>query len=365
MTLSTGEQQRVGIARAVVYRPPILIADEPTGNLDPDLSLEVMQLFKRMNQVGVTVLIASHDRGLVEQFAARVFHLKAAIWRNQERPMASPTENRGAAARGKRGGIKAWVRDHVRVAVTSFGRLYRHAGTSLMTAAVIGISLSLPAALQVLVGNARAVSGSWEGAARISVYLKSSVSDADARALADTVAEMRAWRTCSTSAPDQALAEFKQLSGFADAVSVLDKNPLPAVLVVRPMDRSPDTAADLQHQLAGNPQVDQVRLDLQWLKRLTAILDIVRRAPDILAALLALAVIFVVGNTIRLEIGGRRTEIEVSKLLGATDSFIRRPFLYHGPGMASPAGSSPACWWGRCPRAGPRGSSGGPLWQRL
>ena len=77
ITLSTGEQQRVGIARAVVYRPPILIADEPTGNLDPDLSQEVMQLFRRMNQVGVTVLIASHDPGLVEQFASRVFNLKA------------------------------------------------------------------------------------------------------------------------------------------------------------------------------------------------------------------------------------------------------------------------------------------------
>ncbi|MGE5624904.1 MAG: cell division ATP-binding protein FtsE [Bacillota bacterium] len=77
ITLSTGEQQRVGIARAVVYRPPILIADEPTGNLDPELSLEVMQLFKRLNQVGVTVLIASHDRALVQQFAQRVFHLKA------------------------------------------------------------------------------------------------------------------------------------------------------------------------------------------------------------------------------------------------------------------------------------------------
>jgi cell division transport system ATP-binding protein len=77
MTLSTGEQQRVGIARAVVYRPSVLIADEPTGNLDPDLSQEVMKLFKRLNQVGTTVLIASHDRGLVEQFAPRVFNLKA------------------------------------------------------------------------------------------------------------------------------------------------------------------------------------------------------------------------------------------------------------------------------------------------
>jgi cell division transport system ATP-binding protein len=76
VTLSTGEQQRVGIARAVVYRPPILIADEPTGNLDHELSLEVMQLFRRLNQVGTTLLIASHDRGLVEQFGSRVLHLK-------------------------------------------------------------------------------------------------------------------------------------------------------------------------------------------------------------------------------------------------------------------------------------------------
>jgi len=243
--------------------------------------------------------------------------------------MASPADGRGANPE-KHGGLDAWMRDHARVAVTSLGRLYRHAGTSLMTAAVIGIALSLPAALQVLVGNARTVSGSWGGAARISVYLKAGVSDADGETLADTVRKMSGVAEVQYISSTEALAEFKKLSGFADAVSVLDKNPLPAVLVVRPVDASPEAAADLQHQLAGNPQVDQVRLDLQWLKRLTAILDIVRRVVDILAALLGLAVIFVVGNTIRLEIGGRRTEIEVSKLLGATDAFIRRPFLYHG-----------------------------------
>ncbi|MGE5624903.1 MAG: permease-like cell division protein FtsX [Bacillota bacterium] len=239
-------------------------------------------------------------------------------------------EARGAAAASARGGVKAWARDHVRVSLTSLGRLYRHGGTSLMTAAVIGIALSLPAALQVLVSNAKAVSGSWEGSARISLYLKTSVSDGDARALADTVRKMDGVADVQYIGADQALAEFKQLSGFGDAASALDKNPLPAVLVVRPTDGSPEAAAALEHQLAGNPAVDQVRLDLQWLKRLSAILDIVRRVTDILAGLLALAVILVVGNTIRLEIGGRRTEIEVSKLLGATDSFIRRPFLYHG-----------------------------------
>src|ERR1700749_2517700 len=209
--------------------------------------------------------------------------------------MASPTENRGAATE-KHGGPKAWLRDHLRVAVTSLGRLYRHAGTSFMTACVIRIALSLPAALQVLVGNARTVSGSWEGAARISVYLKSNVNDADAKALADTVRKMDGVADVQYISADQGLAEFNKRSGFSDAVSGLDKNPLPGVLVVRPTDADPDTAAALQHQLAGNPQVDQVRLDLQWLKRLTAILDIVRRVVDILAALLGLAVIFVVGN---------------------------------------------------------------------
>ena len=239
-------------------------------------------------------------------------------------------ETHGAASSAPRGGPRAWARDHLRVAVTSLGRLYRHLGTSLMTAAVIGIALSLPAALQVLVSNAKAVSGSWEGSARLSLYLKPGVSDADARALADTVRKMDGVADVQLISAAQALAEFKQLSGFGDAAAALDKNPLPAVIVVRPTDSSPDAAAALEHQLGANPSVDQVRLDVQWLKRLSAILDIVRRVTDILAGLLALAVILVVGNTIRLEIGGRRTEIEVSKLLGATDSFIRRPFLYHG-----------------------------------
>jgi cell division transport system permease protein len=246
--------------------------------------------------------------------------------------MANPQKDhspRGAGA-GSQSRLKAWLRDHLRVAVTSLGRLYRNAGTSLMTAAVIGISLSLPAAMQVLIGNAQTLSGSWEGAARISLYLKTGIGDADARALADKLRSTDGVADVQYISADQALAEFKQLSGFGDAMAVLDKNPIPAVLVIHPTDGSPEGAAALEHSLAGLPQVDQVRLDLQWLKRLSAILDIVRRVTEILAALLGLAVVLVVGNTIRLEIGGRRTEIEVSKLLGATDGFIRRPFLYHG-----------------------------------
>ncbi|HEV2109816.1 MAG TPA: permease-like cell division protein FtsX [Gammaproteobacteria bacterium] len=247
--------------------------------------------------------------------------------------MAKPQQERsprGADASARGGRFSAWLKDHARVAVTSLGRLYRNAGTSLMTAAVIGISLSLPAAMQVLIGNAQTLSGSWEGAARISLYLKTSISDADASALADKLRATPGVSDVQYISASQALAEFKQLSGFGDALAVLDKNPIPPVLVVHPTDGSPEGAATLEHSLAVLPGVDQVRLDLQWLERLSAILDIVKRVTGILAALLGLAVVLVVGNTIRLEIGGRRTEIEVSKLLGATDGFIRRPFLYHG-----------------------------------
>jgi cell division transport system permease protein len=237
---------------------------------------------------------------------------------------------RGAATSGQHGRMHGWLRDHARVCVTSLGRLYRNAGTSLMTAAVIGIALSLPAAMQVLVNNAGQVSGSWAGAARLSLFLKPTVSDADARALADQLRHTAGVADVHFINADQALAEFKQLSGFGDAAALLDKNPLPAVIVVRPVDTSPEQADNFKHQFAAMAPVAEVRLDLQWLRRLTAILDIIRRATDILAALLALAVVLVVGNTIRLEIGARRTEIEVSKLLGATDAFICRPFLYHG-----------------------------------
>jgi cell division transport system permease protein len=247
--------------------------------------------------------------------------------------MAGPRKEqapRGAAASGQHGLMQSWLRDHARVCVTSLGRLYRSAGTSLMTAAVIGIALSLPAAMQVLIANAGQVSGSWAGAGRLSLFLKPTVSDADARALAEQLRHSDGIADVQLISADQALAEFKQLSGFGDAATLLDKNPLPAVVVVRPIDPSPEQADSLKHQFAAMPAVAEVRLDLQWLRRLTAILDIIRRGTNILAALLALAVVLVVGNTIRLEIGARRTEIEVSKLLGATHAFIRRPFLYHG-----------------------------------
>jgi cell division transport system permease protein len=129
---------------------------------------------------------------------------------------------------------------------------------------------------------------------------------------------------------DQGLAEFKTYSGFGDALQALEGNPLPHVLHVTPREGSPQALQSLQHYFAAWPEVDLVQADAQWVMRLNAILEVLRRVLLILAVLLGAGVLAVIGNTIRLEIAGRRAEIEVTKLVGGSNAFVRRPFLYTG-----------------------------------
>ncbi len=226
----------------------------------------------------------------------------------------------------------AYLLHHRQMLAAGFGRLRRHPLATLMTVMVIGIALALPAGTLVLVSNAKSVSGTWQGAARISLFLKQNLSDSALQQLADRVRTYAGVASVKVITASQSLAEFQQHSGFGDTLSLLGNNPLPAVLVIRPANAytTPLAAQQLGQELGALPQVAEVRMDIQWLRRLQAMLDILHRAVLIIALLLALAVVLIVGNTIRLEIENRRTEIEVSKLLGATDAFIRRPFLYHG-----------------------------------
>ncbi|NOZ38304.1 MAG: cell division protein FtsX [Gammaproteobacteria bacterium] len=201
-----------------------------------------------------------------------------------------------------------------------------------MTAAVIGIALALPTGLHVLLQNAQQISGSWDGSAQISLFLKKSVSHRQALRLARQLRKRDEIAKVSYISREQALQEFQQQSGFGDALKALTKNPLPSVLIVQPAlaHSQPEQTAVLLEQLRRDIRVDVAQLDMQWLKRLYAIMDIVRRGLLVLAGLLALTVLLVVGNTIRLAIQNRRDEIVVIKLIGGTDAFIRRPFLYTG-----------------------------------
>jgi len=228
--------------------------------------------------------------------------------------------------------LQVYLLRHTQVALNSLGRLYRAPLASLMTAAVIGIALALPAGLYLLTGNLQQLSTRWDGAASLSLFLKHTAPEHQAQALRDKLLGWPEIEHIDLINPDQALSEFRELSGFGDALDALEENPLPAVLAVKPVAESTDSESisQLLERLRNLPEVDLAQLDLQWVKRFNAIVDIVQRSIWVMATLLGLAVLLITGNTIRLEIQSRREEIEVTKLIGATNAFIRRPFLYGG-----------------------------------
>lgn len=229
------------------------------------------------------------------------------------------------------GALSIWLTRHASTSLGALGRLSRQPFASLMIVLVIGVTLAIPAAINVIVKNAQSVSGSWDNALDFSVYLNLDLSVEDAETLASLLEQRADVDSVNLITSDAALAEFKQQSGFGDALDQLGNNPLPHALVVRP--GASNTSASLtllQEEISNLPEAELVQVDTEWVQRFHAILDIVRQAVTIGAALLGLAIVVIVGNTIRLDIENRREEIEVTKLIGASNAFVRRPFLWSG-----------------------------------
>ena len=228
--------------------------------------------------------------------------------------------------------MKQWLERQVQTFVGSLGRLWRKPFATLLTVLVIGIALALPACLHVLVQNVRAASGGWGNALDMSVYMKQSATLEQARQTGKRIRQRRDVAEVTLVPADEALKEFSRNSGFGEALEALKENPLPHALIVRPAEdfREPSVVANLQDELGKLPDVDLVQLDTEWVTRFNAILDVVRRVVFLAAGLFALGVLVIVGNTIRLDIENRREEIEVTKLVGGSDRFVRRPFLYNG-----------------------------------
>jgi cell division transport system permease protein len=201
---------------------------------------------------------------------------------------------------------------------------------SATTILVIAIALALPASLRVAVNNAAVLSESWQSVADFSVYLKLDVSADAARRTARTIEARDDVAAVTVIDRDAALAEFRERSGFGDALDALDGNPLPHSLLVRPESGVAGDVEALAKALRALPEVELVQIDTAWVTRLRAILALAGRFVDLAIVLVGFAVAVVVGNTIRLEINSRSVEIEVTKLVGGTDGFIRRPFLYLG-----------------------------------
>lgn len=225
-----------------------------------------------------------------------------------------------------------WLQRHAQMALFSLGRLVHLPLSTLMTSAVIGIALALPIGLHLLLNNLQQITGGWESGATISMFLKQEISDHQAEELAKELRLHQRIETIQMISKASALEEFRRLSGFGEALQTLHNNPLPALLVIQPKIAfsSPENAKHLVSELESRPEADIVQLDLQWVRRLQAITQIAQRGVWVLASLLGLAVLLIIGNTIRLEIQNRHAEIEISKLIGATNAFIRRPFLYTG-----------------------------------
>ena len=200
-----------------------------------------------------------------------------------------------------------------------------------MIVLVIAVTLALPAAISVVVKNARAVSSSWDNALDFSVFLKRGLELDEAQGVAKLIRMRADVDSVEVISADDALAEFKRESGFGEALDQLPDNPLPHTLVVRPGPGNNSASLVLLQEEIGNlPETDHVQVDTEWVRRFHAILDIVRQSILIGAVLLGIAIVVIIGNTIRLDIENRRDEIEVTKLIGASNAFVRRPFLWTG-----------------------------------
>jgi len=228
--------------------------------------------------------------------------------------------------------LQSYFIRHIQVFFYSLGQLSRTPVSTLMTCLVIGIALALPTGLHTLLKNAQQLSGGWESTAQISVFLKKNISASQAKNLKQDIQRWPDVLSVHYISREQALKEFQDLSGFGNALKALNSNPLPSVLIIKPkLSMTNEQATQkLLNKLISLRQTDKAQLDMQWVRRLYAIMNIVERGVLILGLLLALAVLLVVGNTIRLAIQNRRKEIVVMKLIGGTDAFIRRPFLYTG-----------------------------------
>ncbi len=222
--------------------------------------------------------------------------------------------------------------DHLRQSLNSLGELYRTPFASLMTIGVLGFSITLPSTLYIMVENTEQVTKQWQQASEISLFLHEEVTEPQAQQL---ITRLNSWSEISQVtyvSAAQGLDEFQRLSGLGEALNYLDKNPLPATVLVVPTSKhaAPTAAGLLLDKLRKEREVDIGKLDIEWLERLYGLLSIAKELVYLLAILLFFAVVLIIGNTIRLNILSKRDEILVMKLVGATDAFIQRPFLYTG-----------------------------------
>ncbi|MBC8209639.1 MAG: cell division protein FtsX [Gammaproteobacteria bacterium] len=225
----------------------------------------------------------------------------------------------------------AWLMHHLQSLVFSLGKAYRSPSATLMTVAVIAITLTLPSGFYLLLKNIQTISGDLRSSTQISLFLDMKLSLENALQFNTQLQQRPDIATTQFISRTQALTEFKQSSGFGKSLDHVKDNPLPHTIIVSPASQL-DTLAikTLLSKLESLAEVDIAKLDTEWLEKLFTIVEIAKRSVIIISLLFSFAVLLIIGNTIRLDIQNRYQEIVVTKLIGATNAFIRRPFLYSG-----------------------------------
>ena len=226
--------------------------------------------------------------------------------------------------------MKQWLAQHARTAAATSRRILRAPIATLFNVLVVGIALALPAGLYIGLANLQHAVRSVSPEPQLTLFMTldakpQEVSEIDTRLKRNPrVAQLR------YVPKDRALEELTRASDIGGVVESLDRNPLPDAFVVNAGDSSPESMERLRAELAGWPKVDHVQLDTEWVQRLDAFLRLARTALMLLGTVLAFALVAITFNTIRLQILTQREEVEVASLIGATDAFVRRPFLYYG-----------------------------------
>ena len=230
-----------------------------------------------------------------------------------------------------RGHAKAWIQHHRLSAADSLMRVLDSPGSSVLTWLVIGIALALPVGLNVALDNVSQVSAGWDSPAQISLFLQGEVSPDRLRELEGEMGARQDVSKTRVISRDEALDEFRTLSGFAEVLASLPKNPLPDLILGTPdVALAGPAVSALREELQGNSDVAEAVLDMEWLQRLNSLMALSRRLVLAIGCMLVVGVMLILGNTIRLAIEGRRDEIVIVKLVGGSNGFVRRPFLYTG-----------------------------------
>lgn len=221
---------------------------------------------------------------------------------------------------------------HAHALFSSLGRLVASRFSSAMTIIVLAIAISLASGFYILVANLQQLVGNLEASNQISLFIKDEISETRANKFANNIRQNPDIQDVKLITKEQALGEFQSYSGFGEAIKALEKNPLPIVIQVLPKNslESEQALEVLLDDFKRSEEVDFVQMDMQWVKRLQSIMKVARRGVTLLSLLLGAGVLFITANTIRLELHNRRDEVVIAKLVGATNGFIHRPFLYSG-----------------------------------